>query len=313
MSTPIVIGIDGGGTKTHCLVADSAGQVLGEGLAGPSNYQAIGHEQAGRNLQTAVAQALAAAGVRLSDVRAACAGLAGVGRPEDLPVAHAMLAFLAPAPTTIVGDAHIALAGALAGEPGVVVISGTGSIALGISSSGQLFRAGGWGWLLGDEGSGFDIGRRALQGALAALDDPSITTELGHRICEAWGLARLDQAIRRIHGDLTAARPDIAALVPLVCAAADSGDAIAQTILAQAGRELGHLAHIVLGRLALPLDQPQLVAVTGGVATAATPVRLAMRSYLAEHAPRALLFDARRDPAQGAVLMALQMGGDHAG
>ncbi|MDB4893831.1 MAG: hypothetical protein JWN15_93, partial [Firmicutes bacterium] len=164
----IVLGIDGGGTKTRCLAADGAGCILGEGLAGPSNYQVLGMDGAVAAVMAAVAEALGVAGADLADVEAVCAGLAGVGRPEDHAVMTAALPFAAPVKLRVVPDAHIALAGALGGQPGAVVISGTGSIAYGIDAGGRTARAGGWGWLLGDEGSGSDIGKRAIMAALAA-------------------------------------------------------------------------------------------------------------------------------------------------
>ncbi|HEY3366852.1 MAG TPA: BadF/BadG/BcrA/BcrD ATPase family protein [Symbiobacteriaceae bacterium] len=299
-----VVGIDGGGTRTRCLVADPSGTILGEGQAGPANYQVVGQQEAAANLRAAVQMALAAAGLTQSGVVAACAGLAGVSRPEDRPWMEAALSFLAPAPTQVVADARIALEGALGGAPGVVVISGTGSIALGMNAAGELVRAGGWGWLLGDEGSGYDIGRRALNAALAALDGTGLPTRLGERIMDAWQLERLNQVVNRVYQDLPRARVDIAGLVPLVMAAAAEGDAVATAILVKAGRDLGHTATVVLERLALPSGLPRLVAVTGGVVTGSAVVRGAMSAAVFEWLPEARVTDCLRSPAEGAVAMA---------
>ncbi|HWI62337.1 MAG TPA: BadF/BadG/BcrA/BcrD ATPase family protein [Symbiobacteriaceae bacterium] len=300
----IVLGIDGGGTKTRCLAADGAGRILGEGLSGPSNYQVVGLEAAAGAVRAAAEAALAATGVALDEVAAVCAGLAGVGRPEDQAAMREALACFGQARLEVVPDARVALAGALAGQPGVVVISGTGSIAFGLDGHGQTHRAGGWGWILGDEGSGYQIGRQALVAALAAQDGTGSETSLTWRICEAWGLERLDQAIRRVYSDLPKAKADMAALAPTVLAAADAGDAVARAILVQAGSDLGNLAAAVLRKLQLPAGVPELVTIIGGVGNGSAVVREALRERLARLAPGARSIDCLEGPAEGAVRMA---------
>lgn len=303
-TTRVVLGIDGGGTKTRCLVADLDGQVLGEGAAGPSNYQAVGLETAATNVRVAALLALAAANLTFDDVAAVCAGLAGAGRPEDKATLREAFDFFPPDTLQVVEDARIALAGALGGHPGAVVISGTGSIAFGVDADGNTVRAGGWGWVLGDEGSGFDIGRRALAAALAAADGTGPATSLGDRIATAWQLERLDQAIRRVYADVIQAKADLAALVPLVIAAAADGDPVAAALLEQAGRDLGVLAVAALRKLALPASAG-LVAVTGGVLSGCATVREAMAASLEDRLPGTRLIDAVESPAEGAVRMAL--------
>lgn len=313
MLEQILLGIDGGGTNTRCLVADLDGNVLGEGRSGPSNYQSVGQERATAHLKAAVEGALAAVGLTLADLHPAgkpsrlaaiCAGLAGVGRPEDQPVAKEMLSFLGKVPLLAVSDARIAAAGALEGSPGVNLIAGTGSIAFGIRPDGEVVRAGGWGWILGDEGSGFSIGRAAIQAALGAQDGSVPPTALTAAICTAWELERIDQVIRKVYADPAASRIEIAGLAPLVVAAAEAGDQPAQAILTKAGTELGGLAVTALRRLELPEGAPQVVALTGSVATRVQFVRSALQAYLAEHAPGAQLIDPRRGPGEGAILMA---------
>ncbi|HLO02796.1 MAG TPA: BadF/BadG/BcrA/BcrD ATPase family protein [Symbiobacteriaceae bacterium] len=315
MLDQILLGIDGGGTNTRCLVADMNGKILGEGRSGPSNYQSVGQERASAHLQAAVEGALAAVGLTLADLvaaepggstrlAAACAGLAGVGRPEDQAVAREMLAFLGQAPLLAVSDARIAAAGALEGSPGVNLIAGTGSIAFGIRPDGEVVRAGGWGWILGDEGSGFSIGRAAIQAALGAQDGSVPPTTLTAAICGAWELERIDQLIRKVYADPAASRIEIAGLAPLVVAAAEAGDEPAQAILSKAGTELGGLAVTALRRLDLPEGAPQIVALTGSVATRVQLVRTALQEHLACHAPGAQLIDPRRGPGEGAILMA---------
>lgn len=345
MLDQILLGIDGGGTNTRCLVADLDGNILGEGRSGASNYQSVGQERATAHLKAAVEGALAAVGLTLADVvvaggkggkaakagatakagssagtattkagaaagaakprlAAVCAGLAGVGRPEDQAVAREMLAFLGEVPLIAVSDARIAAAGALEGTPGVNLIAGTGSIAFGIRPDGEVVRAGGWGWILGDEGSGFSIGRAAIQAALGAQDGSVPPTALTAAICAAWELERIDQVIRKVYADPANSRIEIAGLAPLVVTAAEAGDQPAQAILAKAGTELGGLAVTALRRLELPEGAPQIVALTGSVATRVQFVRAALQAHLAQHAPGAQLIDPRRGPGEGAILMA---------
>jgi len=298
----LVLGIDGGGTKTRCLAADEHGRILGEGLGGPSNYQVVGAETAAANVRLAAQQALQAAGGSWDQVSAICAGLAGVGRPEDLAIMESALDL---SRLILLTDGRVAVAGALKGQPGVVVISGTGSIAYGVDAAGRTVRAGGWGWILGDEGSGFAIGRDAAVAALAALDGTGPATALGRLISQEWQLERLEQLVRRVYGDLPKARLDLAALVPVVIGAASQGDEVAVSILAKAGHDLAGLAAAALRRLSLPDDAPALVAVTGGVLTGCAFVRDAFASALAVRAPEAVLAESGESPAEGAVRLAL--------
>ena len=134
-------------------------------------------------------------------------------------------------------------------------------------------------------------------------------TTLGARLCEVWQLERLDLAVRRVYADPIAAKADMAALVPMVIAAADEGDAVARGILELAGAELAAVAAAVLRRLDLPAGAPEQVAVTGGVLTGCQQVRETMRAVLARMAPGARLIDPIEPPAEGAVRMARALAG----
>jgi len=307
-ASQIVLGIDGGGTRTRCLAADLSGRVLGEGHGGPANALVVGRGRAVESIVQAARQALNTAGRTAEDVVAVCAGLAGAGQSRtqaELSAAiAAALGLPAAAPVQVVSDGRVALAGALQGGPGVILIAGTGSIAYGLDDAGQLSRAGGWGWVLGDEGSGFTIGRQALAAALAALDGTGAPTVLGERICAAWRLAQLTDAIPRVYADPSAARTEIAALVPHVAQAAAEGDAVADGILRQAGRDLANLAAALLRRMSL--KQP-LVATTGGVLEGVTAVRDELVRHLAGLMPAARVVESAGTPASGAVLMARRM------
>jgi len=307
-ASEIVLGIDGGGTKTRCLAAAVDGTVLAEGHGGPANALVVGQERAVASMVEAIREALQAADRTTDAVRAICAGLAGAGQPEMQDALARTLAEALALPegarVQVVSDARVALAGALQGKPGAILIAGTGSIAYGLDDSGRLHRAGGWGWILGDEGSGFTIGRQALASALSALDGTGQATVLGDRICAAWKLQQLSQAIPKVYADPSTSRTEIAALVPVVAQAAAEGDAVAGEILARAGRDLAHLAAALLRRMALA--EP-LVATTGGVLEGVSAVRDSLIRRLAELMPGARVVESASSPAAGAVLMAREM------
>jgi len=303
----VVLGVDGGGTQTRCCVSDLNRRVLGEGRAGPSNYRAVGRGEAGANLHKAVAAALQEAGCPPADVAAACFGLAGAGRPEDQQVVRSLLPDLGGAPVRVVPDAHIALAGALAGRPGVIAIAGTGSVAFGVDALGRTARAGGWGWLLGDEGSGYHIGLQGVRAALGAADGTGPATRIQQLLCEAWGLTRLEQAIGRVYDDPAAARRAMADLAPIVMRAASEGDTVAGGILEQAGRELAALVVAVFATLGSAAAASPLFSGIGGVLTACEPLRESLRAAVTIQVPTAHYLTPQEGPAEGAIRMALQM------
>lgn len=165
------LGIDGGGTKTDCVVVDAEGTILGEGRGGPSNALRCGFDEAFRSISEAAAKALKGAHLSSSDIAFVCAGLAGAGRRN---VVRRMMIFLAQgfprATAHVTTDYEIALEAAVGAGPGVVLIAGTGSVAYGRNAAGETARAGGYGPWIGDEGSAFDIGRRGVAAVARTRD-----------------------------------------------------------------------------------------------------------------------------------------------
>jgi N-acetylglucosamine kinase-like BadF-type ATPase len=235
--------VDGGGSKTQAVVVDSRGAVCGRGIAGSSNLRAIGVEQALVQLRSAIEGALPT-GARRS-VDAAWFGLAGIHGPED---ANLLAPHFRPVAreVAITNDAEFALAGLYDG-PGVALIAGTGSIALGRDTSGQMIQVGGWGHLLGDEGSAYDIGRCAAQAAARAADGRGPSTALLQLVLERWGLATPRQMIDHVY--LTQEKATIASLAPGVLALARRGDHVARAIRRQACEELAQAAITVIETL----------------------------------------------------------------
>ncbi|HEX8088691.1 MAG TPA: BadF/BadG/BcrA/BcrD ATPase family protein, partial [Blastocatellia bacterium] len=163
-----LLGIDGGGTKTHAVITDEACRVIGEGSSGASNPLRVGLEEAVSHIEQAVADACAQARVKLRQVTSACAAIAGVNHPIHYhTMKDALDQTLGLGALELVTDARAALEGALDGRAGVVLIAGTGSIAMGLNEAGEQARSGGWGPTISDEGSGYDIARRALKAVIS--------------------------------------------------------------------------------------------------------------------------------------------------
>lgn len=235
------LGIDGGQTATKTVIGDDTGQVLGQGLAGPCNHvgKAEGRAKLTRAITESLSEALGDAGLLGQEIRfeAACCGMSG--GPDDK---EQILRELLPADRVeVVTDAHIALTGALGGLPGVIVIAGTGSIALAENAVGRTARAGGWGYIYGDEGGAFDLTRQALRAALRMEEGWGEPTSLHDKLLEAAGERSANVLLHHFYTD-DWPRPRIAALAPLVEEAAQEGDRVARELLIQTGKLLAKLA-----------------------------------------------------------------------
>ena len=204
-------------------------------------------------------------------------------------------------------DASIALAGALACQPGVVVLAGTGAMAFGMNRSGEKRRAGGWGSILGDEGSAYYIGWRALAAACRAYDGRGPETTLITRLMEHLGLGDFTDIVKEIYGKQTLPGK-IASLAPLVSRAAKDGDEVAAIILKDAAEELALAASAVIEGLNMQ-DEAFEIAVSGSVFKAGEHLVTSFSKYLRSTAPHAEIIAPRFEPAMGAVFLALQKAG----
>ncbi|HLZ58324.1 MAG TPA: BadF/BadG/BcrA/BcrD ATPase family protein [Ktedonosporobacter sp.] len=233
-SIDFAIGIDGGGSKTLAVVVDAHGREVGRGLAGSANYIAVGLTQAVRNIYAAAEEAARNADCHLP-LDAAWLGLAGLDRPDDHRLLLPHMDTLAKV-VCLVNDGELLLSG-LDNAVGVALISGTGSIALGCSAGGSVVRAGGWGHVLGDEGSGYEIGRLGLQAAVRAADGRGPATVLLERILQYWQIEDPSDIIGRTYTGHDE-KAKIASLSKLIFAAARSGDRVALDIVQHAVDEL---------------------------------------------------------------------------
>jgi N-acetylglucosamine kinase-like BadF-type ATPase len=259
----LFLGVDGGQSGTMAAIGDETGRVLGEGEAGPSNHAtgAEGRAKLERAVRESVGEAAAQAGLNAAAVEfeAACFGMSG--GPDDK---RAILAATVRAVRLVVTtDAAVALAGATASGLGIVVIAGTGSMALGRNGQGRMARAGGWGYVFGDEGGAFDIVRQAARAALRMEEGWGPATALRPALVDATGAASANEMLHAFYTPEWA-RSRVAALAPLVDRAAEAGDRAALDILHRAAQELAQLAGAVRAQLWKPGDAVEL-AYAGGV------------------------------------------------
>jgi len=301
----LLLGLDGGGSKTLALLADAAGRIIGRGSAGASNYQNIGATAAWAALDAAIAAAFAAAGLPPGNVAAVGLGLAGVDRPEDRALFEGWAAGrFGGAPVVIANDAELVLAAGTPDGWGIALISGTGSIVFGRSPRGEMARAGGWGHIMGDEGSGYAIGVEALRAVMRAYDGRGQATALTDAVLAHWSLETPTDLVGRVYreSDGTA---EIATLAALVDAAAGGGDAVAAAILGAAGRELALTVQAVVRRLALPMPAP--CALAGGAIVKGRAVRAAFQAALDAAGLHLDPITPVTEPAQGAIRLAANL------
>jgi N-acetylglucosamine kinase-like BadF-type ATPase len=296
----IYLGIDGGGSKTICLIGDET-SILGTGTGSGSNPVRVGEAQAREGLAAAIRQACTVANIAPKQIQRACVGLAGAAQPEIVELAQRIMAELVPAEIKVVGDMVIALQAAFGAGPGVIVIAGTGSIAYGRNAEGQTARAGGWGFAISDEGSGHWIGRSAVAAALRAWDeDQDSTQRLMEGILKPWGLKTRDQLILAANATPP---PDFSALFPAILSVADAGDPIAREVLGRAGTELANLATIAIRRL-FPQATHVPVAMSGGVFRSSSLVRQIFYNSLRSQHRGAAVNPSVIEPVRGALELA---------
>ena len=296
-----VLGIDAGGTKTVALLADGDGRIIGEGRAGAANLQTEGELEVEKILHTVIEQATDGGHLPISAV---CLGMAGVDRRDDAVIIRDVMRRLGfRSNALIVNDALIALVAGAGASPGVVVISGTGSIAYGVSHHGVAARAGGWGPTLGDEGSGYWIGRRALAAVMRDVDGRGPQTDLTRLVLRHFSLPKPEALVAEIYHQPQGRRA-IASLGAVVDGSRDAGDPVAIDIMSQAADELALAAASVIARLEMRGEQfPILLA--GGMLRESAWLAAEVRRRMAEVAPRATVGPLMHEPAIGAVRLAI--------
>lgn len=303
MTTDYVIGIDAGGTSTVAWLATDAQQwpvvPLAAATAGPGNVRSAGFAAASNSLRAAIDKVMAAADLTESTVRRVCLCAAGAGQEHDRAQLREWMQSLSVASEVIVRtDVEAVLAAATPDQTGVAVIAGTGSLAWGRNTAGQTCRTGGWGHMLGDEGSAWQIAHAALQRATQMADGRLPETRLLSELLAALQLQTAGQLVAVVSSGRHSPF-EIARLAPTVFACAAQGDLVAQSIISQAVDSLALMVTTVWERLQLPADGP--LAMTGGVLIHQAEFRQQLLSRLQRAHDAAAVVD---EPVRGAVRLA---------
>ena len=296
-----VLGIDAGGTKSVCLLADDRGEIVSMTRGPGANLHAAGELGVEKVLHELMETAI---GDRDVTPTAVCVGIAGVDREDEAQTVRAIMRRIGhKSHVLVVNDALIALVAGAGDAPGIVVIAGTGSIAYGRNAAGEAARAGGWGHLIGDEGSGYWIGREALAAVMRAGDGRGPTTHLTAQILAHFSVADVSRLPRIVY-DREQPRMAVAALGPLVQRVADEGDAVAARVLERAAEELVLAAGSVAARLEMRGD-PFAFYLAGGAFQVVPSLARELSRRLVEVAPRSRVEMLDAEPAVGAVRLAL--------
>jgi len=308
-----VLGIDGGGSKTVCILMDDTHQVLGRGQAGAANYQTIGTEAALISIELAIRQA-----IKLNEpikIDAICLGLAGVGRPKDIEIVKGLVRGLIDnqsLPITwnlqlsnivICNDALIALVGGIGHSVGIVAAVGTGSIVFGRNQQGQIKRVGGWGYILGDEGSAYKIAVAGMQAALKSYDGREKSTSLIEAFKQHLSLEDIEELIEVIYRRGWGVK-QIAALAPIIDLAAASGDEVANNIIDDAVRELVKATATIMNAI-FSHDSALEIVTTGSVWRGKCKIHERFTAAIVDQFPQVKVIFPRYEPAYGAGLLAL--------
>jgi N-acetylglucosamine kinase-like BadF-type ATPase len=321
----LFLAIDAGGTKTECVLADDE-RVLARAATGTVKLMRISEEEASARLRAMLGEVAGAAGVSLGQVTRTCFGLAGLSSAAVREWAQRVVPAMVAGELVLCGDEEIALDAAFRGGAGILVVAGTGSNAIGRAANGKLYGAGGWGPILGDEGSGYWIGLESLRAALHARDltnvlrteEESANNRLLPAIQRHWGLSSLAElvALANHRGDADRPAPDFASLAPIVARCAQDGDQpgdpIAASVLHRAGRELAALVALVSrkidapnpnppGPAPTPAAEPLAISFTGSVLSHIAPVRTSMIAHLAALVPAARVLSQPVEPLVGAL------------
>lgn len=299
------IGIDGGGTKTTCMIADGEGRILATASGSSTNLKSNPHEHVRDELERLIRLVIRDSESSLEDVCGIYLGLAGTDRDEDKQKITGYLREWIPDDILIRvnNDAVTALAAGTWGEPGVVLIAGTGSIAYGSDpSSGYFSRVGGWGYVLGDEGSGYHIGLQALNAVMRNYDGRGEPTELTARVLKHFALEQPGQLVPRIYEN-GPYRQKIAELSRMVVEASQLGDAVAQRIVSEAVCSLYEIA-VTAGEGIAAADHTIPLVLSGGLFSSAY-FETQFRSYAQLQSSRFALQRLELPPVAGAIILSM--------
>lgn len=297
----LVLGLDAGGTKTVCLLADGQGTVLGSARGGGANLQTQGELEVEKTLHDVMERAMAG---RRQIPDAVCLGIAGVDRPGDAAIIEGIMRRIGyKMATLVVNDALIALVAGVGDAPGIVIVSGTGSICYGRDGADGAARSGGWGYIIGDEGSGYWIGRRALAAVARHRDGRGPATSLSEAALSHFGVDSVPELVHEVHAR-DPQRHRVAGLAAAVQMAAEAGDRVAREIVDDAADELLAAAASVTAQLDMGGESFPIV-LAGGMFHGMPLLREAVLQGLPRIAPDCQPQLLTQEPALGAVRLAI--------
>jgi N-acetylglucosamine kinase-like BadF-type ATPase len=303
----VFAGIDGGGTRTRLALVGESGMLVSLAVGGSCSFTDIGLQRVQMELIRLWHEAWSAVGMKPRPADAIFMGLGSILSPQDAQINCELAVRIGLAKANAVfadNDVWNAHAGGLAGLPGILLISGTGSACFGRNSRGESWRTGGWGHLLKERGSAHALGHAALVAATRDADGRGQSTALKTLVCEALDLRDLKEIFRKVH-QLGVSRKNVAGLAPRVVALAESGDPVARQILADEADGLVEMTTTVARQLGM--ESPDL-ALTGGLISNATAFRRMFLDSLARALPSYRLVEDGLAPVFGAVLLAVEHG-----
>ena len=306
-TTAYYMGIDAGGTKTHCLISDREGNVAGFGRSGCGNYEGVGVDAARENIEAAIDDALERAALTLKDVARIGMGVAGADLPEDYPMLSREIfdPLLGDIPYILKNDSFAALRGGTKEPFGVVVSCGTGVVAAARNRDGEEDRVGGLGPFFGDHYSASQIGLLGLASIFRAADGVGPDTSLTETILDLSGTASVPELLSKLyHGELST--ESFPPLAKLVHEAAATGDGVSQEILIDAGREMGRMANAAARKVGLTGDEFAGVTAGSGFKGGCPAMVDSMRGQVHTESPRARLQFPIYEPVVGALLLAIE-------
>lgn len=300
-----VVGVDCGGSKTHTLIVALDGAVIAEAFSGPSNLQRIGVEKTVHAIMESILEACKKGQCTVEELQSVVIGAAGAGRPADKSalVNHLLLYSTKKKfplkNISVESDARIALEAAFAGGPGIIVIGGTGSIALYRTEEHKFLRAGGWGLILGDEGGGYAIGRDALNAVMRQHDGRSEKTILTRLAQQHFGVAAVEALIPKIYQE----HADVASFAPSVLTAVTERDRVAHLILVKNSNELAELVRVLTMQARPRKKLP--VSLMGGLLSEENVYSKMVKDKINNSLPNVVVQKPKFSAAFGAAIIAL--------
>lgn len=297
------IGIDGGATKTHCVIVNEKGEQLHECFGGPSNFLIIGHEKVCQTIFDEIVECKEKLGIKYKDIECILLGTTGAGRITDATgMKNAFLSFVKEKNVGIrnffvESDARVALEGAFPGKPGCILIAGTGSIMFGKDPHGKMQRVGGFGRLIGDEGSGYALGKHALNNIGRAIDGRGPSTLMTNLVAEKFKMNMLDDIVNEVY----VKGFDIPQVAPIVMQAANQNDRVALDIIEQESTELVKHIEAMYKRLHVEFLDLTLV---GSLITSDNKYSSMLREKIKKALPKIRFKKGEHSPAYGAALLA---------